>query len=255
VAVKVLNRATIALDDRLIVVSEACRRSLPRSLQARATVVVHGIELEPIRAAVARRAELRAAVRSELGCSDDALLAVTVAGLRWPKGHDVLLEAARHVLDAGCAVHFVAVGDGARRGDLEAQRRRLGLDGSVVFVGERPDVARFLAAADLYVLPSRQEGLPLALMEALSSGLPVVATAVSEIPTLLTDGVDALVVPPESARALADAVVELARDESLRARLGARALGLADRFDVGRCVAEVESIYDEVCPLPVRQGS
>jgi glycosyltransferase involved in cell wall biosynthesis len=252
-AVKALNRVTIGLDDRLLVVSEACRQSLPPALRRRATVVVHGIDLEPIDEARRRHEEYRGAVRAELGVADGELLALTVAGLRWPKGYDILLPAARRVVDRGVPVRFVAVGDGPLRRDLERQHTALGLGDHFRFVGERDDVARLLAAADMFVLPSRQEGLPLALMEAVCSGLPVVATSVGELPNLLTDGTDARVVPPEEPSALAEAVLRLVSDPALRARLSAAALGLSDRFDVRRCVHEVEAVYDEVRlqPAPV----
>jgi glycosyltransferase involved in cell wall biosynthesis len=250
VAIKALNRATIGLDDRLLVVSEACRQSLPPSLRRRAKVVVHGIELEPIRDALKQRDELRQAVRAELGVPADDVLVITVAGFRWPKGYDVLLPAARAVLDRGAAVRFLAVGDGPLRHDLEVQRAALALTDDFVFLGEREDVARLLVAADVFVLPSRQEGLPLALMEAVSSGLPIVATDVGELPNLLTDGRDALVVPSEQPQALADALIALIERPELRAELGAAAFGLAERFDVRRCVGEVESVYDELVPAP-----
>ncbi len=247
---KAMNRVTIGLDDRLLVVSEASRQSLPRTLRRRARVVEHGIELEPIREARLRRSELRQAVRAELGLRQDELLVLTVAGLRWPKGYDVLLPAARATLDRGVTVRFVAVGDGPLRRDLERQHAALSLEEHFVFLGEREDVPRLLAGADVFVLPSRQEGLPLALMEAVCSGLPVVATEVGELPNLLTNGVDARVVPAEQPELLAEAIVELVQHPELRTRLSTAALGLAERFDVRRCVREVESVYDELLPQP-----
>ena len=248
--VKVLNRPTIRLDDRFLVVSEACRQSLPPALRRRAQVLVHGIELEPIRDAALRRSELRKSVRDELDLSDGELLALTVANFRWQKGYDVLLSAAKQVTDRCVPVRFAAVGDGPLRPDLERRHVELSLHDHFVFLGERDDVPRLLAAADMFVLPSRYEGLPLALMEAVCSGLPVVATAVSEIPNLLTNGSDALLVPPEEPGALAEAITEMARDAALRRRLAAAALRLADRFDIERCVREVESIYDQLQPQP-----
>jgi glycosyltransferase involved in cell wall biosynthesis len=248
VAVKALNRVSIGLDDRLLVVSEASRQALPRSLRDRARVVVHGIELEPISEASARRTELREEVRAELGMAGGELLVLTVAGLRWPKGYDVLLPAARSTLDRGAAVRFVAVGDGSLRRDLEDQHAALSLADRFVFLGERDDVARLLVAADIFVLPSRQEGLPLALMEAVCAGLPIVATAVGEVPNILTDRTNALVVPAEQPEALADALIDLVDHPELRSQLSLHALGLAERFDVRRCVGEVESVYDELVP-------
>ena len=248
VSVKALNRVSVGIDDRLIVVSEACRQSMPRKLRHRARVVVHGIETEPIAAAREHRNEHRGSVRAELGVPEGELLALTIAGLRWPKGYDVLLSAAGQTLERGTAVRFVSVGDGPLRHDLEHRRAALSLGERFVYLGEREDVPRLLAAADMFVLPSRQEGLPLALMEAVCSGLPLVTTAVGEVPNLLTDGTDALVVPPEQPGALADAIGQMARHPELRERLSSAVLSLAARFDVRRCVREVEAIYDELVP-------
>ncbi len=103
---------------------------------------------------------------------DDELLVMTVAGLRWQKGYDVLLSAARAALDRGAAVRFVAIGDGAMRRDLESQHAALSLGERFVFLGEREDVPRLLPAADIFVIPSRFEGLPLALMEAVCRWTP-----------------------------------------------------------------------------------
>ena len=83
-----------------------------------------------------------------------------MAGLRWPKGYDVLLRGRQAVTDARCPVRFVAVGDGPLRRELEAQHAALSLGDHFVFLGERDDVPRLLAAADIFVLPSRHEGLP-----------------------------------------------------------------------------------------------
>ena len=111
---------------------------------------------------------------------------------------------------------------------------------------------RLLAASDIFVLPSRQEGLPVALMEAANVGVPMVVSGVGELPVLLSDGVDALLVSPENPDALADAIGRLAADEALRTRLAAGARSRGALFDVTRCVHEVEDIYDGLCPSPDR---
>jgi glycosyltransferase involved in cell wall biosynthesis len=251
-ALKALNRLTERLDDRLLVVSEAARQSLPGPLRRRATVVIHGIELEPVKATIAQREELRASVRAELELDDRTLLALTVANLRREKAYDVLLPAARAVIDRGLPVTFVAVGRGPESASLTEEHARLALGDQFRFVGQRSDVLRLLAATDLFVLPSRQEGLPVAVMEACAAGVPIVATSVGELPTVLTDGVDALVVPPERVDALADAIARVAGDADLRRSLATAATSGADRFDVTRCVREVEAIYDGLRPAGVR---
>lgn len=250
VAVKALNRLTVSRDDRVLVVSAAAHRSMPPSVRRRSRVVIHGIELDTIRDARSRRSEVRAAMRRDLGLHDGELLVLTVAQLRRQKGYDILLHAARDLSDRRIPVRFFAVGDGPCRSDLEQLHSRLDLGEGFRFLGERADVPELLAASDLFVLPSRFEGLPLALMEAVSSGLPVVATEVGEVPNVLANGTDALVVPAEQPDALAEALAELAGNPELRTRLSIAALGLAERFDISRCAREVESIYDDLLPQP-----
>ncbi len=113
---------------------------------------------------------------------------------------------------------------------------------------------RLLAGADLFVLPSRAEALPVVIMEATTAGVPLVVTSVGEMPLLFTDGVDALVVPPDQPEALADAVAALAGDGELRQRLACGSLARGGLFDVTRCVREVEAVYDEVRPPVAREG-
>jgi len=251
VAVRVVNRAGIGLDRSLIVVSEAAHEALPRGLRPRARVIVHGVDLSASDALVADRDRIRAEVRAELDVPDGDLVAITVANLRPEKGYDTLLDAARHVVDRGLPVRFVSVGWGSEDGELEARRRALGLGDRFTFLGLRPDVLRLLVAADLFVLPSRQEGLPVVLMEATSVGLPIVATAVGGVPQVLTDGVDGLVVPPDSPDALADGIARLAADPELRRRLGRGAKARSVMFDVAEASREIEGIYLDVVGPPV----
>jgi glycosyltransferase involved in cell wall biosynthesis len=247
--VKVLNRATIGLDDRLVMVSHAAKESLPPSLRRHATVVIHGIEMDPVLQARAQREVTRRHVRQEFGLADGELLALTVANLRREKGHDILLRAAAIVGARGLPVHFVDVGQGPLREELEEQHASLFLGERFRFTGARADVLRLLAAADFFVLPSRHEGLPVTLMEASAMGVPLVVPAVGEIPNLWTDGTDALIVPPERSDALADAITALAGDDDLRERLAAGSLARGALFDVTRSVREIEAIYDELVPV------
>ncbi len=244
--VKVLNRATAWRDGALIAVSDAAYGDLPRALRGRARVVVHGIDPVPSRAAVADRPGIRARVRAELGVGDPDLLAVTVANLRSEKGYDVLLEAASRIVRRGLPVSFVAAGQGDQAEVLEERRHALGLEDRLRFLGHRTDALDLLVAADLVVLPSHQEGLPVVLMEATSVGATIVATTVGGVPQVITDGVNGLLVPPGDPEALADAVARLAADPELRLRLGRGAAEGSAAFDVARASAEIEAVYDEL---------
>ncbi len=244
--VKALNRTTISRDRALIAVSDAAYAALPRALQRRARVVVHGVDLSTSRAMADRREEVRAEVRAELEVRGDELLAVTVAGLRSEKGYDVLLQTARYLVDRGLPILFAAAGSGPLEKELGARRTALGLDGLFRFLGHRDDALELMTAADLVVLPSHQEGLPVVLMEATSVGTPIVATAVGGVPQVITDGLNGLVVPPGRPDLLADAIERLATDPDLRDRLGKQASADSVRFDVARAGAEIESIYRQI---------
>jgi glycosyltransferase involved in cell wall biosynthesis len=143
-------------------------------------------------------------------------------------------------------VRFCAVGQGPLEEEVEALHRELGLDHDVILTGYRPDAVRLMAGCDLFVLASSWEGLPVALMEASSLGLPIVATRVGGIPDAFRDGVDAVLVPPSSPEELAAAIAALATDEARRRELGAAARARAGDFGVGRAVARIEEVYRAV---------
>lgn len=159
----------------------------------------------------------RAASRAALGLPDDAFVAVCVARLVAVKAHDVLLQAAARA--RGDAPVLLLVGDGPERDELQRLAARLGL-ARVRFLGARADVGDILAAADVAVLASRDEGLPLALLEAMAHGLPIVATTVGGVSELVREGLEGLLVPADDADALAAALGRVGGDAPLRQRLG-----------------------------------
>jgi glycosyltransferase involved in cell wall biosynthesis len=193
-----------------------------------------------------QRAALRRSVRGELGVADDEVLALTVANLRSEKGYDVLLEAARLTRHAGTPVRFVSVGRGPLEADLAAEAEASGLGAQFQFLGTRTDTARLMAGADVFVLPSHQEGLPVALMEAMSAGLPVVATIVGGVPDVVTDGVEGLLVPPGRPDLLAEALGKVAHDPERRAEMARASLARSELFDVRSAARAIESVYDEL---------
>ncbi len=239
---RVLNALTARFDDATIAVSEETRRSMSTRARARCETLVHGVDLAALGAL---RAE-RAAVRAELAVADDTFVVGTVANYHPKKDWPNLLRAARIVADRDRSIRFVAVGQGPLKDEVEALHRELGLDGTVTLTGHRPDATRLMAGCDLFVLASLWEGLPVAVMEALALGLPIVATAVGGVAETFADGVDALLVPAGNAEALADAIIEVAHDPALRARLADAAAARAAEFDAARAQRRVEDIYRQV---------
>jgi glycosyltransferase involved in cell wall biosynthesis len=246
VLTKALNRSTVGIDQALVVVSVAARDALPRGLRSRARVVVHGIDRTRFALDLEQRAVLRREVRAELGVPDEEVLALTVANLRSEKGYDVLLEAARRCVAVRAPVRFVAIGRGLPEDEAVVRSQAEGLDGHFSFLGTRTDTARLMAGADVFVLPSHQEGLPVALMEAMSAGLPVVATIVGGVPDVVTDEVEGLLVAPHRPDLLAEAIGRVARDSDLRVRLAVASETRSEVFDVRVATRAIEALYDEL---------
>jgi len=250
VLVKILNRATIGLDRALIAVSRAAFDALPPSLKPRAEVIVHGIDLRRSAEMIGRRDEIRRKIRAELGVRPEELLAITVANLRSEKGYDVLLDTAHLVAERGLPIRFAAAGQGAIGHQIAERHRALGLGDRFRLLGYRQDALELLTAADVVVLPSHQEGLPVVLMEASSVGATIVATSVGGVEQVVQDGVGGLIVPPGRPDALADAIERLWSDPDLRQRLGQRAAVNSEAFDVARASDDVERIYRTLSTTP-----
>ena len=250
VLVRILNRSSLSLNDELIVVSEAARQVLPRRFRKRAHVVIHGVRLPDVTTIVATRDRIRASIRSELAVPNTDLLVLTIANLRPEKGYEVLLAAARQLADSGVPVQFAAAGLGPLEAHVHAEVDRLRLGGRFRLLGYRTDVLELLAAADIFVLPSHHEGLPVVLMEATAVGVPIVASAVGEIPRLLTDGKSGLLVAPGQPAELTGAITRLVDHPDLRRQLAEGATEVSQQFDVDSATRQVEDIYDAVLERP-----
>jgi glycosyltransferase involved in cell wall biosynthesis len=194
-----------------------------------------------VRNGVPARAGDRAVVRAELGLSAGQCLCFAAGSLVPRKGHAVLINALATV-DAPWVLAIA--GQGIERDRLLALAADRGVADRVHLLGQRDDVPNLLAAADVFVMPSLWEGLPLALLEAMLAGLPVVASRTAGIPEAVTDGADGLLVVPGDAPALAGAMTRVLSDAALRARLGAAARQRAQAsFTLGAMTDAYESLY------------
>lgn len=159
------------------------------------------------------------------------------------KGVDVLIEAFARACDRLARARLAIVGDGTERSSLEAMARMLGIQTRVDFLGVRHDVATMLAGMDVFVLPSRREGLPMAILEAMSMGLPVIATAVGGVPEAICDGVNGLLAPPDDPSAIADAMVRIALDAPLRQSLSKQSRQVfLERYELTQMVNTYEQL-------------
>ncbi len=177
------------------------------------------------------------------GYSTKAPFVLSVGRLVWDKAHDILLDAFAHLGDELSDWRLSIVGDGGRRNDLREQAERLGIAGRVDWHGLVSDPHVFYQAASIFVMPSRIEGMPNALLEAMSCGLPVIVTDGAPGPLeLVEDGLTGLVVPVNNAGALARALLRLTRDHEMRIRLGAAARARVAEYDLPRAMATWESL-------------
>ena len=234
-----LNTLTSRWDSASFAVTDEVRDSMSGPAATRAETLQHGIDVEGTAKAVADRD----AVRAELGIGLDEIVVGTVANFRPQKDYPNLLRAARLLAEREVPVRFVAVGQGPEETETRQLRDDLGLADRVTLTGFRDDAVRVMGACDVFTLASQWEGLPVALMEALALGLPVVATNVGGVGEEMRDGVDALLVPPRDPAALADGIERLVIDPLLRDRLSAAASARASDFDVRRAVDRIEAVY------------
>jgi glycosyltransferase involved in cell wall biosynthesis len=148
-------------------------------------------------------------------------------------------------------VRLVLVGDGSLRDQLEDQVRQLALGEVVWMPGDRSDISSLLQTMDVFVLPSLAEGISNTVLEAMATGLPVVATAVGGNPELVTEGQTGHLVPAGDAQALCSALVRIVESPALRSNMGhAARQRVRDKFDWNRAVAEYLGVYDELLGRP-----
>ncbi len=192
----------------------------------------------------------RARIRQEFGLREDEILVLAVGNLEKRKGHRILLEALRQVTqqwpEAPWRLIIAGGRGGAEQEPIEAFLREHGLERRVHVALRREDVPDLQAAADLFVMPSLWEGLPLALLEAMLAGKPIIASATSGIPEAIETEREGLLTPPGDAGALAGALGRLLRDPAERRRLGAAARARGQReFTVGVMTDAYEPLLRE----------
>jgi glycosyltransferase involved in cell wall biosynthesis len=224
---------------RVVAVSAEVKQRLLDSgvLNDKIRIVRNGIDLRPF-------AEARPSLRAEF--DDNTLLVGLIGRLASEKGVDVFLSAVARVAVEFPGAKFVVVGEGPDGEKLERLIDELKIRDSVWMLGRRDDMASVYASLDLMVSSSRQEGLPMAILEGMASGLPLVATAVGEVPTVVRDGVTGLVVPADDVERLAGAMVQLLRDVEKRKQFGAAGRKLiADEYSAERMAADYLAVYGE----------
>ncbi len=241
--------------DAHLAVAEAQRRYLVdvEGIPAeRVHLVYNGIDADQYHPAEPGERE---SIRHEIGLPGSALVMMAVGSLKPLKGFDLLIRAAAPLL-RGSHARLVIVGDGVDRESLGALAAAENVGDRVVFAGLRGDVDRVLRAAGVFVLSSRTEALPTVVLEAMATGLPVVATDVGGVAEIVDAERSALVVRPEDEGALRAALERVLQSADLRRAMGDRGRAVVEaRFRLERMCREREAFFEEVLNAPAASGA
>ena len=246
-----IERVLAKRSDALIAVSPEIRDELLDLGVGRASqyhVIPVGIDLDPYLAATSQHHRLHAA----MNVAPDVPVIAIIGRLVPIKDHETLFQAVRTLT----RTHLAVIGDGELRGRLERRARELGIANRTRFLGWITDLAGFLADADLVVLSSRNEGTPLALIEAMATGRPVVATSVGGVGHVVEHGVSGLICAAGDVRALAAAMETLLGNHALAVRLGNEARHrVAHRFSARTMIGAHRDLYLELLGSHRRQSN
>jgi|APSaa5957512622_1039677.scaffolds.fasta_scaffold10746_2 glycosyltransferase involved in cell wall biosynthesis len=229
--------ALVAVSTRVQQLTLAVERTRPEKV----ILIPNGVQIPGAETFIL---EKRQTLRDTLELDSTSELIITVGRQTHQKGHSILLEAIPAVLESHPRAVFALVGDGPLHPALKNQAKKIGIEKSLRFLGTRDDVYALLHAADIFVLPSLSEGLPMALLEAMGMGLPVVATALEGIASVVEDGRHGLLPAPGEVQSLASALARLLSDTALREGLAAEGRRLVlTHYTLERMCSDYEALF------------
>jgi glycosyltransferase involved in cell wall biosynthesis len=250
----IVNRLMLGTNDRLIGCGEAVRQALisnERLPESRVEVIYNGVDLTRIGRS---SPDARERIRDEFGYASSDFVAILVARLHKLKDHQTALRAIDSARKVIPGLRLLLAGEGDQRGAIEQTICRCGLEQTVTLAGSRNDVADLLAAADVFLMSSISEGIPLTVIEAMATRRPVVSTAVGGLPEMIEHGVTGFLAPVGDHAALAWALIELFHQPDLREHMAERgAFRAAEKFSLDGMLSRYRSVYREV--LGIRQAS
>ena len=238
-----------AWGDRVIAISEAVQEHLIKDFgvdRHNVSLIYNGIDVKKFLKDLPE--EAKALLKDEFGIRRDNSVIGTIARFTPDKGHDVLLYSLIGILKENPNVQLVFVGDGKERPAILDLTQRLGLSENVVFVRSQMNTINILSVMDVFMFtPRRKEGLGIALLEALASGKPVVATNVGGIPSAVEDNVNGFLVEPSRPQLLVEPVVKLLRDKGLYRRMSQAGREIViQKFSSNGMADKVQDVYKEI---------
>jgi glycosyltransferase involved in cell wall biosynthesis len=230
------------LTAKVVAISDHIRRVLIESgMPPEKVITIHSsVDLEQF----SPRAKAPAILEA-FGLRENTEVVGMVARIHRRKGFDYLLQAIPMLIDKGVDRKFLIVGKGHER--FQGEIAELGIEAHVISPGHRRDVADILSVIDIFVLPSLEEGLGIAILEAMAMGKPIVSTRVGGIPEAVEDGINGILVPPADTRAIAAALRELLNDKEKAGRMGRESRRIAEeRFSRRRMISDTLSLFRRV---------
>jgi glycosyltransferase involved in cell wall biosynthesis len=232
------------LASKVVAVSQGEKRLLIQrgARGGKISVVYNGIDLSPY-----RKPEDPSILKSELDIQKELPIVGTVARLTPVKGLIYFLRSIPTVLAASPNTRFIIVGGGFLQKSLEEEANKLGIEKNVIFTGFRQDVPSLLKFFDIFVLPSLKEGLPFAIIEAMATAKPVIATDVKGNREVVEDGISGILVPPKNPQSLAKAIINLLQDKERAKKMGNEGFSRAEQiFSSEKFIQNLEDVIEDV---------
>jgi glycosyltransferase involved in cell wall biosynthesis len=243
-----LRAAALEAADAITALGPAMQARIRQLWSVESTIIPNGVH--PARFAQLNRYE----ARDLIGVKDNGAIIIYIGALRSIKGVEYLLKAMKTITERDPTVSLLIIGEGVERQKLEGLARNLGLEGAVQFIGRvaNEDIPHYLSASDLFVLPSLSEAFGIALLEAMASGLPIVATNVGDISSFVENAVNGFLVEPGRASEIAEKVLLLLQDRRLCDHMAQNNLSKAKLYSWDVAVRKVEVLLN-VLTAPTRQ--
>jgi glycosyltransferase involved in cell wall biosynthesis len=251
--IKYIEKAISLFTDKIIVESKAVKNVLLSwgIKQEKLAIIPNGVEVPDNFKAVIDKSE---DIIKELGL-EGCFLVGNIARLVDFKNHRLLLNAAVKVVSIKPEVRFLIIGDGPLRGELEHLSNKLGISKNVIFLGTVMDFERYLQLFDIFVLCSYTESSPMALLHALAYGRPVISTSVGDIPSIIENGINGVLIPSNDPDALAAAIMDLLEADRKRREIAYAGWQLAnEKFSIQTMIDGIEGIYLDVADKHVSKG-